>query len=573
MLVQKLKTAALVTTAALSTVFPRTAPAAERPNIIFVLADDLGPDGFGCYGSMNFSNCTPRIDQLATNGMRFTHAYCTALCSPTRAQYLTGQYPFRNGVLDIDGSNYLDDTNKPNLTQVLQQAGYTTGGTGKSVRDDWARTCYMDEYINRETGDYTNVTVSKRGPTTINATNYPYFPDAMQAFAFDFLDRNRPQASNSYKPFYFFYSLPNPHVPIERTPDSAPGETNLVALYLDNIEYIDKMVGNIVDKLSALGILDNTLILVAGDNGSLSNYQSKLWDQKTSTYRKIDGAKADRTDNREGTALIPLIAYWPAVITSPSVVTSLVDFTDMLPTYADVAGGSIPTNWILDGKSFAPFLRNSPNPESREWIYHQIQNNWCVRSMDYRLNRDGRFFDMSDAPFSMTVISNPTPQQETVRAALQAVLDDFDPSNGPTYESHQDNLYNVTVWNWKKAYFSSSERWETVYSGDNSDPDGDGVPNIYERAFGWNPKVGTNAMPKIIYNGTTLSVTYPLAGSTSDVQVVVDATSNLTTTWDSSTATIGTTGSNPLTSVDLITNETSRFMRFRTSRVTPWPEP
>ncbi len=182
---------------------------------------------------------------------------------------------------------------------------------------------------------------------------------------------------------------------------------------------------------------------------------------------------------------------------------------------------------------------------------------------------------MTNAPFGMTVISNDTPESAAARVSLQAVLDDFNPTNGPTYEAHQDAQYNTTVWNWKKAYWIWAQNFETRFSGDNSDPDGDGVPNILERAFGWNPTIGTNVMPKIVLAGNVLEVTYSPAGGGSDVTITVDVTDNLTNTWDSSSSSIETTGTNPLTKSDRTTAEEAdtRFMRFRASRTTQWLEP
>jgi len=578
-----------VLTAAAAFVPQLSSAQAERPNIIFILADDLGPDGVGCYGSEKFAADTPRIDALAANGMRFTRAYCTGICSPTRAQYLTGQYPFRNGVLDIDGTCDYSNTNKPVLTKALVDAGYTTGGAGKRVDDEWTYATgqttwsiakFIEEYLNAGAGNYWNYTGwSLKGPSTVNPNNYLYFPDAMHAFALDFIDRNHPRAANGYKPFYFYYSLINPHTPIVATPDSAPGETNLPVLYRDNIKYIDKVVGEVADKLDALGILDSTLLIITGDNGSLATYRSRIWDPVTASFRNIDGSKADRAQNREGTALVPLIVHWPDVISSAAVKDDLVDFSDLLPTFADVAGFTLPANWVLDGQSIGPLLRGGAGWTPRSWVYFQIENNWCVRGTDYRLNRDGRLFDLSDAPFSMTEIlpQNDTPASAAARVALQAVLDDFDPVNGPTYEAHQDLEWKNPAWDWKVANFKSLERFSTSISGDWADPDGDGVPNIFERAFGWNPNNGTSVMPRIAIVNGALSVSHPLAVSGSDVSITVAVTSNLVSgVWDSSNAAIETTGTNPVTKRDRTKMEEadpSRFMRLRAGRITPWNEP
>ncbi len=534
--------------------FAQTPP--ERPNIIFILADDLGPDGVGIYRAFDYEevtpalasytqtglpnrtvrpSLTPRLDQLARNGLRFTRCHATAICSPSRAQFITGQYPWRCGVIDIDGSNYRSDPFKPDHSAMLREAGYWTGACGKSANE-----AGFDEALFMGVGQY--------WPNGIG--NAPYGGDTLQNFVLDFIERNAPSPSNNYRPFYFYYSLLHPHTPIQPTPDSLefnggapPGETaaqTTFRLYVDNIRYIDKVVGQIEDKLTQLGIRDNTLIMFSGDNGSLGSangarLQGYIWDSRTGRYRLLNGAKGDRLQNREGTSLVPLIVQWPQVIhgaRAGGVITDLVDFTDFLPTFADIGGGTINPNWELHGQSMAPILRGQPYTP-RRWVYTQIQSAWCVRGPDYRLNRDGTFFDMSDAPFAMTAITRPlTPAEQALKDEYQAVLDAFDPANGPTYEAHVDNRRSNTnhaqyspisraIRDWKWANFNSWERWETQYSGDLADPDGDGVPNIFERAFGWNPRSGTDRLPEITFNGLRGSVSLPSLGdSTTAVSVL-----------------------------------------------------
>lgn len=563
------KSAGLIS-AALTAAAPSLSPAAGtqvRPNIIFILADDLGPDGVGCYGGQTYAGCTPRIDALAAAGMRFTHCYAAPICSPSRAQYLTGQYPFRNGVIS-NGSNNRHDPDKPVLTKVLRDAGYTTGGSGKDVADDFHSVPgadetpviqeFMDEYLLSGTGAYTNYTGYKlKGPSKVDPSpaNYPYFPDALQAYALDFVERNCPRPENDFKPFYLYYSLIAPHAPLLPTPDSAPGTTDAKTLYGDNMKYVDKSVGQLVDKLKSLGILDNTIIVFSGDNGCWHPraLQGNLWDPKTSGYRPISGAKSDEEHLREGAALVPLIVHWPAAIKSPSVREELVDFTDMLPTFADLAGTRPPENWKLDGRSFAPLLRGDNGWKPREWSFVQLQYNWCVRGPQYRLNRDGRLFDMSDAPFSMTEIrpENDTPESAAARKMLQAVLDGFDPANGPTYEGDTDSSHSPKVWAWKKKHWDWSKQFETHFSGDRSDPDNDGVPNIFERAFGWDPNNGTDTMPKPAFKPGTREIVYPPVVSDSDV-IITAVTED---------------GSAPDETTDI------KNMRFQAARENPWEPP
>jgi len=581
----------------------------ERPNIIVIIADDLGPDGVGCYGAFDHEavplpngedpatwtdpwsrasrpSTTPNIDALAAQGLKFTRVHATAICSPSRAQFATGQYPFRNGVVDIDGSMFRSDPHKPSLSLMLKNAGYITGKCGKADIDHVATT---DEQL--AGWQYWDKNLSRwqlTGPAPLDPADYDYFPDAQTDFVLDFLDRNAPDAGNGFAPFYFLFGFNNPHTPVEPTPDSLeyhggapPGETTAERVfrhYTDNLRYIDDVVGAIVAKLGALeathpGILANTLIVFTGDNGSLrknqgATLQGDVWDPATATYRSLHGAKADRVNNREGASLVPFVVHWPAGIDANregEAPDTLLDFTDLLPTFADLAGATLPPEWELHGHSFAPFLRDDPTYQPRAWVYTQIENNWAVRGPDYRLNRDGRFFDMTEAPFNMAELTTLTPAQEAIRVEYQAALDAFDPEHGPTFEAHQDHEWDNPAWTWKNTYFNSAERWEKDFSGDAFDPDGDGVPNIFERLWGWGPRNGTDAMPEPIFTGSGMSITLPgLSGN--DTSVIVEVSDDLVE-WDP----VPATGSGPY---QFEANGVERlFMRIRTERITPWDEP
>lgn len=506
-----------------------SAQAQDRPNILFILADDIGHDGVGCYGAADYAGLTPRIDELASRSMRFTQCHASAVCSPSRAQYLTGQYPFRNGVLTNSGNNY-HDPDKPTVSKVLLDAGYQTGAAGKDVADTFTymdendnRMIFMEEYLDGGTGAYWDYKqYETKGPSGIDPSKYPYFPDAMQAFVLDFLERHQANAAAG-EPFYLFYSLMHPHGPYHPTPDSAPGTSDRRELYADYLRYMDKLVGGVLDKLDELKLADNTLLVFVGDNGCQGGTQGKLRDPRSGEIRSISGRKSDDEELREGATLVPLIVRWPAKIKEPSVQDCLVDFTDFLVTFADATGASIPSNWTADGYSFAPLLRGEADWQPRPWAFAQFQYNWWVRGPQFRLNRDGRLFDMADAPFSMTEIrpENDTPASAAARKSLQAVLDELDPANGPTYEAFMDSAYNKTVWSWKEKNWDWAKRWEKKFSGDQADPDGDGVPNLFERAFDWDPNNGSDSMPKPAFKSGSGEIEMPAVVSESDVVITV----------------------------------------------------
>lgn len=481
----------------------------ERPNIIFILADDLGPDGVSCYGAGTYAGLTPRLDSLAAQGIRFTRCHGGAICSPGRAEYLSGQYPCRNGTMFNAGGNYID-SNEPVVTDALRRAGYLTGGVGKSVNDrftylddDGHKVHFMEEFLESGTGAYWDYEdYQLQGPTNIDPSpaNYPYFPDAMQAYALDFIERNYPRDENGHRPFYLYYSMIHPHHPIVPTPKTEAGKKTEREIYPDYLVYIDERVGGLVDKLAELDQLDRTLIVFTSDNGAVGALQGTLVDPKSGQPRRISGSKSDEAELREGATLVPLIVHWPDAIKQPMVSDDLVDFTDMLPTFAEVAGADLPSEWVLDGKSFAPLLRGDPAWKPRAWLFKQFEYNWWASDADYRLNRDGRLFDLSDLPFSMREIrpENDIPESAAARARLQVVLDELDPISGPTYEGFMDFRFNPPVWKWKKTHWNWALQWQDEISGDAADPDADGVPNILERAFGWDPLNGTDAMPSLV---------------------------------------------------------------------------
>ena len=238
----------------------QAAKAATRPpNMIFILADDYGIDGVGCYGSDKYQ--TPNLDALAKTGLRFETCYCTPLCGPTRCEFNTGRYPFRTGGLTNGSAVRPSPHDEFSIAKMLKQAGYATGHAGKwrqmgATPADWG----YDEYLTDPTpsGYYWQKSYTKNGQL-VELDKEIYYPDVMHQFALEFIARHRE------KPFFFYYAMHLIHAPILRTPDSAPDSKNL---YAENIAYMDKLVGNLVAELDRLRLRENTLIVFSGDNGT-----------------------------------------------------------------------------------------------------------------------------------------------------------------------------------------------------------------------------------------------------------------------------------------------------------------
>jgi arylsulfatase A len=410
-------------------------PTPKKPNIVFILADDIGLPGFGCTGGIYK---TPNIDALAKGGTLYDTCFAAPLCAPSRAMLMTGRYAFRTGVKGNGAGAEATPDKDGCVAQLLKQAGYATAIAGKwrqlshfKTKEDGAKWGF-DEFLiwgagGPEEGDgeekggrYWDPDFNLNGKMLADVKG-KYGPDLLQEFAFDFLRRHKSE------PFFLYYPMTLVHTPITTTPDSkklntggkqprenpnrvAPG---LDTLYADNIAYMDKQVGQIVAELDKLKLRENTLIVFAGDNGSVP--------VGTVNGRKIDGSKGQVN---EGGSRVPLIVNWPGTTPAGVVRHDLIDFTDILPTFAALAGANLPEKRKIDGHSFAPQILGEKG-QPREWAYVHLGVNRYVRSDRWKLTGTGELFDMKDAPFRQIPVAKDTGDEEAkaARAKLQAVLD------------------------------------------------------------------------------------------------------------------------------------------------------
>ena len=197
----------------------------RKPNIIFILADDLGIDGLGCYGADLFK--TPNIDQLARSGTRFTNAYTAPLCGPSRSLILTGRYAFRTGATNQDATGEMSPAKETMMPKVLKPAGYVTASVGKWGQLPLGPTEFgFDENLTfKGSGSYWS-SQPKAQQYMLNGKKKPlgekeYLPDVMHNFIVDFMTRHRAQL------FYLYYSMSHVHGEILPTPDSAPDSKDL----------------------------------------------------------------------------------------------------------------------------------------------------------------------------------------------------------------------------------------------------------------------------------------------------------------------------------------------------------
>ncbi len=384
----------------------------EPPNIIFIFADDIGISGFGCTGG---AYRTPRIDALASEGLRFEYCFSAPLCGPSRAQVLTGRYGFRTGVVNNNTGGKMTPKGETIIAKILKQAGYATAVAGK-----WRQLEYLttpeeaaawgfDEFMvwyDKKGGErYWDPHYNHNGKPLAEAKG-KYGPDLLHDFVVDFAARHKD------KPFFVYYPTPLVHGPILRTPDSAPDARK--DLLADNIAYLDKLVGRLVDELDRLGLREKTAVVFTGDNGSPSGHL-------TVGGRKIEGKKGS---TKEGGSRVPLIVNWKGTTPAGVVSKDLVDFSDFLPTFAELAGAPLPAGITIDGRSFAPQVKGQPG-KPREWVYAQVGQERYVRDARWKLYGDGTLCDMKDAPWAEAGVAKGSEPEDAAAARnrLQAALD------------------------------------------------------------------------------------------------------------------------------------------------------
>ncbi|MBL9143800.1 MAG: sulfatase-like hydrolase/transferase [Verrucomicrobiaceae bacterium] len=391
--------------------------AEAKPNVIFILADDLGIGNVGCYGSDRYK--TPHIDQLAAQGVRFTQCFTAALCGPSRALIMSGRYAFRNGATNQDACTNLDPKEIV-LPRLFKAAGYATACIGKWGQlpgepgdhgfDDWLRFNGSGVYFNAKDGKPERYSVNGDDKKLADGE---YMPDMCHDRVVKFVRQHRDE------PFFVYYPMSHVHGELMPTPDSAAGSTDLMA---DNIAYVDKLVGQLMAELDTLKLRDNTLVIFMGDNGTGKG----MADRATIGGKVLSGMKGTML---ECGGLVPMIASWPAKAPAGRVCADLIDSTDFVTTFAEVAGTTLPSGMVFDGHSIVPqLLGESAKP--RTWVFNQLARMWYVREAQWKLNEKGELFDMSGAPFTETLVTHDTETSKAARQRLQAVLAELNPAGG-----------------------------------------------------------------------------------------------------------------------------------------------
>ncbi|MCA9101065.1 MAG: sulfatase-like hydrolase/transferase [Planctomycetales bacterium] len=405
-----------------------TATAADRPNIVFILADDVGCDAIGCYGGQSYA--TPNVDAIAADGLKFTHCYSMPSCHPTRMTLLTGRYPRRLG--GPRWGSFPADEEPRTIARVLKNAGYATAVAGKwqlaLLRDDLAQPFRLgfDQYSVfgwHEGARYYDPFIYENAGRR-DDTAGKYGPDLYSDFLIDFMRANRRRRFFAYLPMALCHDVTD-----DLDEPVAYGPRGRYDNFAEMMVEMDRIVGKVTTAIAELGLAENTLLVFTGDNGTAMRSIVRVEDGKYirepvfSVYngRRVQGGKTLLTD---GGTHVPLLVRWPGVTRPGEVVDDLIDFSDFLPTFAELAGAELPTGVTLDGHSFARRLTRD-EPSMRRWAYAERGEHFWVRTGDWKLYDDGRLFHMADdadeqKPIDPTKLDGAAADEYTV---LQAAVE------------------------------------------------------------------------------------------------------------------------------------------------------
>ena len=402
----------------------RPAFAGSKANVVFLMADDLGYECLGAYGTRQYR--TPNLDRLAAEGMRFDHAYSAPICTPTRVMLMTGKYNHRN---------YTFFAQYPKgercFASMMKENGYAT-----AIVDKWQlggsvppKSLGFDEYCLFSYGQGTPGAKERywfpdisANDKTVETTLNDYGPDIFLKYCQDFVRKNKD------RPFCLYWALGIPHAPYDATPDSADKSIrNDIKRYPDMVAYMDKVIGKLLATLEELSLADKTLVIFTGDNGTPHGIATEL------NGRTIEGGKGGMKDS--GTH-VPFIARWKGVVPAGSVCQVPITLCDLYPTLAEIAGADTAKEPKLDGLSLLPLFKGQ-SKLPREWVFMSFKSQWpradgrhdvsaWARNQRWKLYDNDRIFDLEKDPLENSPAAGP--EAEAMKKKLRPAFDQINAS-------------------------------------------------------------------------------------------------------------------------------------------------
>ncbi|GAB5402436.1 MAG: arylsulfatase [Aureliella sp.] len=381
----------------------------KRPNVIVILTDDQGWGDLSWNGNSNLS--TPHIDSLARDGARLDRFFVCPVCSPTRAEFLTGRYHPRGGVYSTSTGGERLDLDERTIAQLFKASGYATAAFGK-----WHNGMQYPYhplargfnefygYCSGHWGDYFSPQLEHNGELVVGDG---YLVDDFTNRAMDFV------ASNANRPYFLYLALPTPHAPMQvpdqfwnrmkdrplaaTARDGDKEDSDFTRAALAMVESIDANIGRLLNKLRELQQDEDTIVVFFCDNGPNS-------------YRYNGGMKGKKGSTDEGGVRSPLFIRWPSRIRPGRLVTQIAGAIDLLPTLCDLADiASSPTK-PLDGVSLTPLLLGKTAALPERMLFSHWNGRVSVRTQHFRLDHRGKLFDMLADPGQTTDVTSSRPQ-------------------------------------------------------------------------------------------------------------------------------------------------------------------
>ena len=433
---------------AAAVVFLASSTRAEKPNVVVILTDDQGWGDLSIHGNKNLN--TPAIDSLARDGALFDRFYVCPVCSPTRAEFLTGRYHPRGGVYSTSAGGERLDLDEMTIGDTFQAGGYATGAFGK-----WHNGMQypyhpngrgFEEYYgfcSGHWGDYFSPPLDHNGKIV---KGNGFCVDDFTDKAMDFMETN----VKNGKPFFAYIPYNTPHSPMQvpdrfwnkfkdfelkmRNRDPKKEKLNHVRAALAMCENIDWNVGRILKKLDELKVADNTIVMYFCDNGP----NGTRWN---------GGMKGKKGSTDEGGVRSPMLVRWPGRIKAGTVVRRNGAAIDLLPTLADMAGIKVASKKRLDGRSLRnTLLGNGKSAADTRLIFSHWRNRVSVKTGKFRLDLRGALYDLESDPGQYRDISKKMPKMaDRLRKAVAKFKEDvvagYDVDNRPFVIGHPDYKY------------------------------------------------------------------------------------------------------------------------------------
>jgi arylsulfatase A-like enzyme len=394
---------------------------AGQPNVIVILTDDQGWGDLSLNGNVSVE--TPHIDQLASDGARFQHFFVSPVCSPTRAEFLTGRHHVRCGVYSTSEGGERVNADEMMIGEVFKKAGYRTAAFGKwhsGMQHPYHPNARgFDEFYGFCSGHWGNYFSPMLEHNGQLVQGDGYLPDDLTTHAIEFIERDHS------RPFFVYLPYNTPHSPMqvpgrwwdkfknkEITQEHSKKKNekiNHTRAALAMCENIDWNVGRLRSKLKELNLEKDTIVVYFSDNGP----NGSRWN---------DGLRGRKGSTDEGGVRSPLVMCWPGVIDAGTVVTQICSAMDLMPTLAELADVEVVSAKPIDGMSLVPILLDKKLSWPERTLVHYWKDKVSIRTQEFRLDYEGRLYDMNGDEGQQVEVNDSQPQ---VAAALQRKANEF----------------------------------------------------------------------------------------------------------------------------------------------------